>query len=84
MVATDTVTQYAVKYGMQAVVALGILVVGAMASRWAGNIAQRSFERQTLDPPVQMLLVRVVKMVVLLISGVIPKPVFPLQSYCNA
>jgi len=84
MVVMDKLTQYAVKCGMQAVVALGIIVVGALASRLAGNIAQRSFERQTLDPPVWMLLVRVVKMVVLLISGVIPKSVFPLQSYYNA
>jgi len=84
MVVMDKLTQYAVQYGIQAVVALGIIVVGALAYRLAGNFAQRSFERQTLDPPVRTLLVRVVKMVVLLISGVIPKPVFPLQSYCNA
>jgi len=84
MVVMDKLTQYAVQYGIQAVVALGIIVVGALAYRLAGNFAQRSFERQTLDPPVRTLLVRVIKMVVLLISGVIPKPVFPLQSYCNA
>ena len=71
MVAMDTVTQYAVKYGMQAVVALGIFAVGVMASRWAGNFAQQSLERQTLDPPVRMLLVRIVKMVVLLFTAVI-------------
>ena len=71
MVAMDTLTQYAVKYGMQAVVALGIFAVGLMASRWAGNFAQQSLERQTLDPPVRMLLVRIVKIVVLLFTAVI-------------
>jgi small conductance mechanosensitive channel len=71
MIAVDTMTQYAVKYGMQAVVAIGIFAVGAMASRWAGKIVQQSLERQTLDPPVRMLLVRIVKIVVLLFTAVI-------------
>jgi small conductance mechanosensitive channel len=71
MVAMDTITQYAVQYGMQAVVALGIFAAGAMASRWAGNLTQQSLERQTLDPPVRMLLVRIVKIVVLLFTAVI-------------
>jgi small conductance mechanosensitive channel len=71
MVAMDTVTEYAVRYGMQAVVALGIFAAGAMAARWAGNLAQRSLEHQTLEPPVRMLLVRVVKIIVLLFTAVI-------------
>ena len=71
MIAMDTVTQYAVQYSMQAVVAIGIFAAGVMASRWAGNLAQQSLERQTLDPPVRMLLVRIVKIVVVLFTAVI-------------
>lgn len=71
MVAMDTVTQYAVQYGMQAVVAFGIFAVGAMVARWTGNLAQQALERQALDPPVRMLLVRIVKIVVLLFTAVI-------------
>ena len=71
MIAMDTMTQYAVQYGMQAVVAIGIFAAGSMASRWAGKIVQQSLERQTLDPPVRMLLVRIVKIVVLLFTAVI-------------
>jgi small conductance mechanosensitive channel len=67
----DTITKYAVQYGMQTVVALGILVAGSMASRWAGNLAQRSLESQSLEPPVRMLLVRVVKILVLLLTAMI-------------
>ena len=67
----DTMTQYAVQYGMQALVAIGIFVAGAMASRWTGKLVQQSLERQTLDPPVRMLLVRIVKIVVLLFTAVI-------------
>lgn len=71
MIAVDTVSQYAVQYGMQAVVALGIFATGVMASRWAGRITQQSLERQTLDPPVRMLLVRIVKIIVMLFAAVI-------------
>jgi small conductance mechanosensitive channel len=84
MVAMVTVARYALKHGVGAVVTLGIFAVGAMVSRWVGNIALRSLEHQTLEPPVRMLLVRVVKIVVLLFTAMIPKRVFPLQNYCSA
>jgi small conductance mechanosensitive channel len=71
MVVMDTLTQYAVQYGLQAVVALSIFVAGVMASRWAGNLTQRSLERQALDPPVRMLLVRIVKILVLLFTAMV-------------
>jgi small conductance mechanosensitive channel len=67
----DMITQYAVQYGLQAAVALGIFIVGAMVSRWAGNFAQRSLERQTLEPPVRLLLVRIVKIVVMLFTAMV-------------
>lgn len=67
----DTLTQYAVQYGLQAAVALGIFVGGLMASRGAANFAQQALERQALDPPVQLLLVRIVKIVVLLFTAMI-------------
>jgi small conductance mechanosensitive channel len=71
MLAMDTITQYAVQYGLQAVVAIGIVAAGALGSRWAGNIVQQALERHTLDPPVRMLLVRIVKIVVWLFTAVI-------------
>ncbi len=67
----DTLTQYAVQYGLQAAVALGIFVAGVMASRWAGNFSQQALERQTLEPPVRLLLVRIVKIVVMLFTAMI-------------
>lgn len=67
----DTLTHYAVQYGLQAAVALGILIVGSMASRWAANFSQQALERQTLEPPVRLLLVRIVKIVVLLFTAMV-------------
>ena len=71
MLAMDSLTQYAVKYGLQALVAIGIFAAGALGARWAGNLMQQALERQTLEPPVRMLLVRIVKIVVLLFTAVI-------------
>ena len=67
----DTLTQYAVQYGLQAAVALGIFVAGIMASRGAANFAQQALEKQTLEPPVRLLLVRIVKIVVMLFTAMI-------------
>ena len=67
----DTLTQYVVQYGLQALVAIGIFIAGVMASRWAGTFTQRSLERYALDPPVRMLMVRIVKIVVLLFTAMI-------------
>ncbi|MFO0778736.1 MAG: hypothetical protein U0223_14200, partial [Nitrospira sp.] len=67
----DTLTQYAVQYGLQAAVALGILVAGMMASRGVGNVAQQALEKHTLEPPVRMLLIRIVKIVVMLLTAMI-------------
>ena len=39
MIPMDTIVQYAVRYGMQAIVALGIFTAGVMTARWAGNLA---------------------------------------------
>ena len=46
MLVMDTVTQYAVKYGLQALVAIGIFVAGTLVARWAGNLMQQALERQ--------------------------------------
>lgn len=67
----DTLTQYAVQYGLQAAVALAIVVLGSMASRGAANVAQQALEKQTLEPPVRLLLVRIVKIVVMLFTAMI-------------
>lgn len=71
MSAMDTITQYAVQYGMQAVVAIGIFIAGTMTARWAGNLTQQQLERHAMEPPVRLLLVRVVKIIVLLFTAVI-------------
>ncbi|ULA65718.1 MAG: Mechanosensitive ion channel protein MscS [Nitrospira sp.] len=67
----DIVMEYAMKYGLQALVAIGIFSAGLLLARWAGKLMQQALERQTLEPPVRMLLVRIVKIIVLLFTTVI-------------
>lgn len=71
MINVDLISQYAVQYGLNALVAVGIFMAGVMAARWAANLAQQSLDRQTMEPPVRLLLVRIVKIVVLLFTAVI-------------
>lgn len=45
--------------------ALDIFAAGMVGSRWAGRVAQ-----QTLEPPVRMLLIRIMQIIVLEALGV--------------
>jgi small conductance mechanosensitive channel len=55
---------YVVRYGFQVLGAAVILAAGAFLARWVGALIQRWLGRHDLEPPVKLLLVRVVKMVV--------------------
>lgn len=56
---------YGTDYGMQVVGAVLILVIGLFFARWLGNLLARWLERHKLEPPVRMLLVRVVRLIVM-------------------
>jgi small conductance mechanosensitive channel len=45
--------------------AIIIVIVGLIAARWIGRLMERWFERRAMEPPVRMLLVRLVKLLVL-------------------
>jgi small conductance mechanosensitive channel len=54
-----------IKYGLQILGAIAILAVGFLLAKWAGNFTDRQLLKQTMEPPIRMLLVRVVKIVVM-------------------
>ena len=60
----DLATNLAIRYGFQVLGALAILALGALLARWVGGIVQRWLDRQDLEPPVRILIVRVVRGVV--------------------
>ena len=54
-----------VRYGFQVLGAVVILAAGAFAAKWIGTITGRWLQRQEMEPPVRMLLVRLVRIMVM-------------------
>jgi small conductance mechanosensitive channel len=64
----DVITEYAVRYGFQALGAAIVFAAGALVARWAGALTQQWLARQEMEPPVRMLLVKSVQVVILLFA----------------
>jgi len=60
-----------IRYGFHLLGALVILAAGVFLARWAGMITGRWLGRQPMEPPVRILLVRIVRAVVLLFALVL-------------
>jgi small conductance mechanosensitive channel len=61
----DIPVELVIKYGLQIIGAVAILAVGLLLARWTGNFTNRLLLKQEMEPPVRILLVRIVKVVVL-------------------
>jgi len=55
-------------YGPKALGALILLVAGAMVARWVGNLTMRALMKREMEPPLRMLLVRLVKLLVIVLA----------------
>ena len=64
----DIIQEYVVRYGFKVLGAVVIFAIGAMIARSVGNFVQQRLDRQEMEPPVRMLLVRLIKGVVLLFA----------------
>jgi small conductance mechanosensitive channel len=60
----------AVRFGPKVLVAVGIIVVGIYAGRWAGRVADRGLSKFHLEPPVRELLVRILRVLVLALFAI--------------
>src|SRR5215469_5033932 len=67
----DKVLDYTISHSGALLSAIIIVVVGLIAARWIGRLTERWFERRAMEPPVRMLLVRVLKLLVLLCAVVV-------------
>jgi small conductance mechanosensitive channel len=63
--AQATLTDMALRFGPKLLVAVLILAVGVMVASWIARTTARSLERFALEPPVRLLLVRLVRALVL-------------------
>lgn len=64
----DKLLDFSEEYGMRVVGAIIILIAGILVARWIGRVLQRWLERQQMEPPVRILLVRVVRLLVLVLT----------------
>ena len=61
---TSLVTRFAIEYGPRLLAAALVLVAGWFLTRWVARIAGRGLDRLTLEPPVKLLLLRVLRALV--------------------
>jgi small conductance mechanosensitive channel len=62
--AKSVLIDLAVRFGPKLLVAVLILIAGVMVGRWIGRAAERGLARMQLEPPVRLLMVRLVRVVV--------------------
>jgi len=59
------------RYGFQVLGAVAILAVGFLVARWLGGMVDQRFQKQQMEPPMRILLVRVIKVLVLAMAFVV-------------
>ncbi len=70
-----------IQYGLQGTSALLILAAGILLARWAGKYTERSLLKIEMEPPIRILLSRIVKGVVVLFTLLIVLQQFGVQIF---
>jgi small conductance mechanosensitive channel len=60
----DKLIDYVINHSGALVSAIIVIVVGMLAARWIGRTLDRWLERKAMEPPMRMLLVRIVKLLI--------------------
>jgi small conductance mechanosensitive channel len=60
-----------IRYGFQVVGALVILAVGFIAARWVGAALERKLRKGTMEPPMRILIGRIVRVAVLVMAALV-------------
>ncbi len=68
MSVANLLTQYVVQYGFRLLGAAVILTVAAFVARSIGAILEKWLDRQELEPPVRLLLLRLVKAIIVVLG----------------
>ncbi len=79
MAVRDIVLDLAIRYGFQVLGALVVLAAGALVARWIGQLVDGRLQKQAMEPPMRLLIVRVLKIVVMLFAVVVALDKFGFQ-----
>src|SRR5215813_15168935 len=79
MPAKELIVDLTIRYGFQVLGALVMLGVGVVLAWWIGSITERPLQRWAVEPPMRILIVRVVRIVVLLFAVVVALDKFGFQ-----
>src|SRR5574337_124174 len=71
MLPTDLVIDLAIRYGFKVVGAIVILAGGLLVARWIGNIVHSWIGRQHVEPPIRILIVRLIRAAVVLLTLIV-------------
>lgn len=67
---TEKVIFYFVDHGMQILTAIVLMGIGVVVARWAGNLIHRWLKAKAFDEPVSNLIVKVVKLLIIVMIGI--------------
>ena len=79
MSAKDITLELVIRYGFQVLGAIVILLVGVLAARWVGKISDQWLQSHVKDPPTRMLLVRVIRVLVIVLTLLVALDKFGFQ-----
>lgn len=79
MSAKDITLDLVIRYGFQVLGALIILIVGVLLARWIGNLTNRWLEPRVKEPPMRLLIVRVMRILVLVLTLLVALDKFGFQ-----
>ena len=79
MPANELIVDLTIRYGFQVLGALVILGVGVLLAWWIGSVTERPLQRWAVEPPMRILIVRVVRIIVLLFAVVVALDKFGFQ-----
>ena len=64
----DFIKVFIAKKGIDVIGAIIILLVGFLAARWIGRVVKRTLERRDMEPPVRMLILRLINLIILALT----------------
>ncbi len=79
MSAKDITLDLVIRYGFQVLGALIILIVGVLLARWIGNLTNRWLKSRVKEPPMRLLIVRVIRILVLVLTLLVALDKFGFQ-----